>query len=149
MDSKMGRPHSNYDKSPKDDAHAKAVVHPLVQYDKIAQWERVWTEAIALAWREWDQPNGFKEKLQADARGAIRTQFGFMFPGDCELEVKVGNKGDWSWDEEARVFRHPRAVSHLTLTLPFRPEEAEDRPMALANYVATGQSMPFTCCCCC
>jgi ribosomally synthesized peptide (two-chain TOMM family) len=135
--------------APKPGPHVRSLVHPLKAYDQIAQWERVWVEAIALAWKEWDAgPKGFRERLQADPAAAVKKEFGFIFPEDCKLEVKEGSPKDWEWDKVARAWKHPHAVSRLVLTLPCRPENPEDGPLALANYVATGQSMPFTCCCC-
>jgi ribosomally synthesized peptide (two-chain TOMM family) len=132
-----------------DHPHAQGVVHPLKAYDQIAQWERVWTEAIAFAWKDWDAgEHGFREKLKADPRAAVREKFGFSFPDDCELVVREGKSTDWKWHEDSMSWSHPRAISHLALTLPFRPDKPDDRAVALSNYVATGQSMPFTCCFC-
>ncbi len=136
--------------TPHNDPHTRSLVHPLKAYDEMAVWERVWTEAVALAWKDWDQGAlGFRERLKKDPRGAVLKEFGFNFPEDCVLEVVEGAESDWEWDPTARVWKHPHAATHLTLTLPFRPTAPDDRPIALANYVATGQSMPFTCCCCC
>ncbi|MBV9947460.1 MAG: BMA_0021/BMA_0022 family TOMM bacteriocin [Myxococcales bacterium] len=129
--------------------HVKSLVHPFKAYDQIAQWERVWAEAIALAWKEWDKgPNSFRERLKKNPREAVRKEFDFVFPEDCNLAVEEGSPEDWEWDDASRMWKHPHAVSQLTLTLPCRPKNVEDAPIALANYIATGQSMPFTCCCC-
>ena len=138
----------SYNEAPPGDPHIQSLVHPLRAYDQIAQWERVWVESVALAWKEWDVPGGFRERLTKDPRAAVLKEFGFHFPKDCVLEVKEGTVADWEWDPVARTWKHPHATTRLTLMLPFRPALADDRPIALANYVATGQSMPFTCCCC-
>jgi ribosomally synthesized peptide (two-chain TOMM family) len=125
--------------------HHKSLVDPLHAYDQIAKWERVWTEAVALAWKEWDKEGGFRGRLRADPRAAILQEFGFQLPKDVDLTVEEGTvepvmKGDRSW-------AHPRALAHLKLTLPRPPKDANDQAIALSHYVASGQSMPFTCCC--
>ncbi|HZU85332.1 MAG TPA: BMA_0021/BMA_0022 family TOMM bacteriocin [Polyangiaceae bacterium] len=127
-------------------SHDKILVDPLKAYDQIAKWERVWAEAVALAWRQWDQANGFKDALLADPRKAILDRFGFQLPLDVDLRVEV-SKQPADYDKGTESWQHPRAVSHLTLTLPKPPAKVEDQAIALSHYVASGRSMPFTCCC--
>lgn len=123
-----------------------AGVDPLNAYDEIAKWERVWVEVVALAWKD----STFKGKLLAEggkhARTVIKDEFHFQLATDVQLNVVEADKAT-EWDKATLMWKHPRAVSTLTLTLPKAPPKTEDQAVALSHYLASGQSMPFTCCC--
>jgi ribosomally synthesized peptide (two-chain TOMM family) len=121
-----------------------ALVDPMKAYDEIARWERVWIEVVALAWKD----PVFRKSLLAhggkDARAVINKKFNFELPKDVELKVVQAGPKLKSWDANKE---HPRALTVLTLVLPRAPAAPEDHAIALSRYVASGHSMPFTCCC--
>jgi hypothetical protein len=47
-------------------------------------WERISTDAITLAWAEWDDPNGFRHSFAADPIRAIRDRFGIEVEGTLQ-----------------------------------------------------------------
>jgi ribosomally synthesized peptide (two-chain TOMM family) len=122
-----------------------STVDPIKAYDEIAKWERIWIEVVALAWKD----PSFKSQLLADggkhARQVILSKFNFQLAEDVQLNVVEAGK-DSHWDSKELIWKHPRAVSTLTLTLPKTPK-LDDQAVALSHYFASGQSMPFTCCC--
>jgi ribosomally synthesized peptide (two-chain TOMM family) len=120
------------------------VVDPLGAFDEIAKWERVWIETVALSWKDGDFRKSILDNGGANARAVIKNKFGMELPGDVELKVVAAGPHHSSWEKDKK---HPRAVTVLTLVLPTAPTKLEDHAIALSQYVASGHSMPFTCCC--
>jgi ribosomally synthesized peptide (two-chain TOMM family) len=121
-----------------------SVVDPLKAYDEIARWERAWIETVALAWKDRAFRTSILEKGGANAKAIIFDKFKVELPGDVELKVVEADSKQSTWDTQKK---HPRAVTVLTLVLPAAPAKVEDHAIALSQYVASGHSMPFTCCC--
>jgi ribosomally synthesized peptide (two-chain TOMM family) len=120
------------------------VVDPLGAFDEIAKWERVWIETVALSWKDDKFRKSLLDDGGAKARTIIKKKFGLELPSDVELKVVAAGPQHLSWDKDKK---HPRAVTVLTLVLPSAPAKLEDYAIALSQYVASGHSMPFTCCC--
>jgi ribosomally synthesized peptide (two-chain TOMM family) len=120
------------------------VVDPLGAFDEIAKWERVWIETVALSWKDRDFRKSLLVKGGANARAIIKKKFGLELPGDVQLKVVAAGPKHASWGKNKK---HPRAVTVLTLVLPTAPPELADHAIALSQYVSSGHSMPFTCCC--
>jgi ribosomally synthesized peptide (two-chain TOMM family) len=121
-----------------------APVDPLKAYGEIGQWERVWIEVVARAWKDQKFRDDLLANSGANARGVINAAFQFQLPSDVNLKVVAAGPQHKSWDKDKD---HPRSLTELTLILPAPPASPGDHAVALAHYVASGRSMPFTCCC--
>jgi ribosomally synthesized peptide (two-chain TOMM family) len=119
-------------------------VDPVKAYGEIGQWERVWIEVVALAWKDKKFRDDLLANGGANARGVIDSVFHFQLPSDVNLKVVAVAPHHKTWDKHKE---HARALTELTLVLPEPPAAPADHAIALAQYVASGHSMPFTCCC--
>lgn len=45
-------------------------------------WESIETDVIMLAWREWEEPSGFRQEFAADPAGAVARRLGVVIEGE-------------------------------------------------------------------
>jgi ribosomally synthesized peptide (two-chain TOMM family) len=131
----------------------------LPAFEFNALWRSAWLRAIACAWRDED----FKRRLlQApthegtapstkQALGEAGLSFPDFFNKLLEIEVKeLHEDSDKSFQpvKQGNGWKHfgSDLRARLTLTLPPRPERAEDFALALADYDAGGRVYPFSFC---
>jgi ribosomally synthesized peptide (two-chain TOMM family) len=107
--------------------------------------------AIAKAWGD----KHFREKLQLDAKTALREIRGYELPWNLGIYLCHDPKAAWTAPEpgdspnQHQSYWHDETPHTLKLYLPAKPEHGDlpCEPIALAMYNAAGAQYPFTCCC--
>ncbi len=113
---------------------------PTYTIDEIGKWYAIWPMAIAMAWSD----PSFQRDLLENPRKTFLDRLGYAFPQSVRLTILVSPTG-WTKNLEDGSF-WDLPPSEVTLWLPPAPEDVQERLIALANYTATGQTYPFTCC---
>jgi ribosomally synthesized peptide (two-chain TOMM family) len=115
---------------------------------KNADWQPAWLRAIALAWSS----TRMKEDLIADPKAFLLNYCGFELPDHLLLTVREDDDPESGWDptggdDKPNTWLWKVKQTELTMYIPKRPEDADQRPVALAAYEALGRVYPFTTCC--
>jgi ribosomally synthesized peptide (two-chain TOMM family) len=107
--------------------------------------------AIAKAWGD----EGFRDKLQLDAKTALREIRGYELSWNLGIYVCHDPKATWTAPEpgpppsQHQSYWHDETPHTLKLYLPAKLDSSDlaCEPIALAMYNAAGAQYPFTCCC--
>lgn len=108
--------------------------------DELTEFRMAYLRAIATA---WTNPAFEKELIEGDAVGLLKRTFGYDWPWEEALDLKIIRSGnfawtgdDWSWPEKQK--------DKLTLHLPLEAREIarEHYAIALSDYYSTRPS-PF------
>lgn len=102
-------------------------------YDKFIAYRGVIMRAIARAWRD----EHFYQAVKSNPKKALKDAFGYNFPFDVDLEVRL-DTATWEPDVVADWVVHTRDL--LEMVLPPPPEDPAERVEALAAFNAQ-QSM--------
>lgn len=132
-------------------AAAASQEDPVSGLDTTIQWQMVWLEAIALAWRD----EQFKQQLLTDPRATLRRYFNFDLGPYVKLTVREASPPPADADPHpAHKLAHAFGgwdpaqdplTSEMIMALPPKPR-TEDQGVALSFYNASGRAYPFTCC---
>jgi len=116
-------------------------------------WQPAWLRAIAMAW----QCKEYEERLCSDDDAVVRKAFqdvNYVLPKGLKIRVKhpdvakteelnmvyseLEDGSGYGWHRDA-------LTTEVIFRLPQRPQESH-QAYALADYLASGRSYPFTCC---
>ena len=104
-----------------------------------ANFEVALLHAVAKAWHS----KSFRDQLQEKPAQALATCEHFHPAWKMTLRIADDDKARWDPSQQMWRDLSPNA---LVLSLPQTPPQVEKRPVALAQYNATGAEYPFSCC---
>lgn len=108
-------------------------------------WQPAWLRAISKAWVDPE----YRERLMWNTHTAL-CEVGYAVPANLKIKV-VGTGSDHAFGGgnlayDGNIGWHRNAFdTEVTFVLPDAPP-AELQATALADYLASGRSYPFTCC---
>jgi ribosomally synthesized peptide (two-chain TOMM family) len=117
---------------------------PLLALKSSLQWQNAWIAAVALAWSS----EADKAWLLRDAPDFFNKRCAWKVPDGLTLVVTDQPTHDGAgkplgWDEAQQAWY--LASTKVIMYLP-PPPVAPQQAVALANYLATGRTYPFTTC---
>ncbi|WP_437317630.1 hypothetical protein [Sorangium sp. So ce385] len=107
----------------------------------LEEWNLAWMKAVA---RVWSDPSKYEDALKEDPRSFLKRHCDYELPVNMTLEVK----GSTQRDEGAppgTADEIPMPDMHITVWLPKRPDQIEDGPVALIDYL---KHRGYPCFCC-
>jgi len=134
------------------DSHKSQAVppeEPIQAISAMMRWQNAWMAAIAMAWASEED----KEALLRDAHTFFKTRCGWEVPEALDLSVSdqpdpSGERTGWYPDGiggDPKQKGWHLARTKVIMYLPPKPE-VKQQAVALANYLATGRTYPFTTC---